>query len=75
VQNCSSEKKICIFTHISDICNIDSKVLSSGFPHIHIVLCAIDLSHCSCFFIDLLASLVESSIIFLSYALVNCMSL
>ena len=44
MQNYSSENKLCIFTHISDICNIDSEVFSSGFPHIHLVLCAIDLS-------------------------------
>jgi len=49
VRNCSSEKKLCIFTHISYICNIDSGVLSSGFPQIHLVLCAIELYY-SCSF-------------------------
>ena len=49
--NCSSEKKLCIFTYISDICNIDNKVLSSFFPQIHLVLCVTDLSSsCSYFF-------------------------
>ena len=51
VLNCSSENKICILTHISDICNKDREVLSRVFPQIHLVLCAIDLfSSCSyCF--------------------------
>ena len=44
MQNISSENKFCIFTHIFEICNTNSEVLSSGFPHIHLVLCAIDLS-------------------------------
>ena len=57
VRNSSSENKLCIFTHISDICNTDSGVLSSGFPQIHLVLCAIDLSSSYSYcFIDLLAS-------------------
>ena len=42
--NCSCEKKLCVFTHIYDICNTDSEVLSSCIPHIHLVLCAFDLS-------------------------------
>ena len=44
VQNYSSENKLCIFTHISDIYNTDNEVLSNGFLQIHLVLCAIDLS-------------------------------
>jgi len=44
VRNCSSKNNLRIFTHISDICNTDSEVLRSGFSHILIVLCAIDLS-------------------------------
>jgi len=44
VQSCSSENKLCIFTHIFDICNIDSGVFSGFFPQIHLVLWAIDLS-------------------------------
>ncbi len=44
MQNCFNENKFCIFTHISNICNTDSRVLSIGFPQIHLVLCAIDLS-------------------------------
>ena len=52
VRNCSSENKLCIFTHIFDICNKDRGVLSSGFPQIHLVLCAIDLSSsCSYYFL------------------------
>jgi len=50
VHNCSTENKLCIFTHISDICSTDSEVLSSGFPHIHLVLCAIDLSSSSSYY-------------------------
>jgi len=44
VQNCSSENKLCIFTHIYDIHITYNGILSSGFPQIHLVLCAIDLS-------------------------------
>jgi len=42
MHNFSSENKLSIFTHISDICS--TKVLRSGFPRIHLVLCVIDLS-------------------------------
>jgi len=41
VQNGSTENKLCIFTHIFDKCNIARGVLSSAFPLIQLVLCAI----------------------------------
>ena len=77
MQNCSSENKLCIFTHIYDICNIDSGVLSSGFPQINLVLCVVDLfSSCSyCFSSIYWLPLVESRSRLLSYALVHCTSL
>jgi len=57
VRNNSNENKLCLFTHISDICNTYSGLLSSGLPHIDILLCAIYyLLLVHIVFIDILAS-------------------
>jgi len=57
VRNYSNKNKLCLFTHIFDICNPYSGLFTSGFPQIRLVLCAIDyLLLVHIVFINILAS-------------------
>ena len=68
---------IVLSSWISDICNIDSGVLSCGFPQIFIVLCAIDVIPLVDYYFTqyLCASVVKSRSRFVSLFLVDYMRL